>query len=98
MPRPQRDAYAKKTKGVAQFLPLIGRLSIWAVSMAVPIVASTLSSCATDSVTVVCAAVVLAREQPGDATAERYQGGAFTLAEQIPNPAPLPRRSRGMRR
>jgi uronate dehydrogenase len=41
------------------------------------------------------AAGVLAREKPGDATAELYQGGTFTVAEEIPNPAPLsPRRRR----
>jgi uronate dehydrogenase len=33
------------------------------------------------------AAEVLAREQPGNPTAERYQGGAFTVEEEIPNPA-----------
>jgi uronate dehydrogenase len=38
------------------------------------------------------AAQVLAREKPsGDAKAEMYQGGAFVTAEEIPNPAPLPR-------
>ncbi len=38
------------------------------------------------------AAPVLAREKPsGDAKAEMYQGGAFVTAEEIPNPAPLPR-------
>jgi uronate dehydrogenase len=37
------------------------------------------------------AAEVLARENPGDPTAERYQGGAFTVEEEIPNPAPLGR-------
>ncbi len=44
------------------------------------------------------AAEVLAREKPGDATAERYQGGAFTVEEEIPNPAPLPRTARKKRR
>ena len=34
---------------------------------------------------------ILAREKPGDPTAEMYQGGAFVVAEEIPNPAPLPR-------
>ncbi|MEP6609937.1 MAG: NAD(P)-dependent oxidoreductase, partial [Burkholderiaceae bacterium] len=35
---------------------------------------------------------VLRREKPGgDAIAETYQGGAFTVAEQVPNPAPLPK-------
>ncbi|MDA1118356.1 MAG: NAD(P)-dependent oxidoreductase [Proteobacteria bacterium] len=38
---------------------------------------------------------VLAREKPGgDANAERYQGGAFVVAETIPNPAPLPKKKR----
>ena len=37
------------------------------------------------------AAEVLAREKPGDPVAARYQGGAFVVAEEIPNPAPLPR-------
>jgi uronate dehydrogenase len=45
-----------------------------------------------------CAAEVLAREQPGDPTAERYQGGTFTVAEEIPNPAPLPRKAKKRRR
>ncbi len=44
------------------------------------------------------AAAVLAREKPGDATAELYQGGAFTVEEEIPNPAPLPRRRRATRK
>jgi len=35
---------------------------------------------------------VLAREKPGNPVAEQYQGGTFVVAEQIPNPAPLPRR------
>ena len=39
------------------------------------------------------AAEVLARERPGDPTAELYQGGAFTVEEQIPNPA-RPRKKR----
>jgi len=38
------------------------------------------------------AAEVLAREQPGDARAEMYQGGAFVHSEAIENPAPVPRR------
>jgi uronate dehydrogenase len=38
------------------------------------------------------AAEVLAREQPGDAAAEAYQGGVFVVAEDVPNPAPLPKR------
>jgi uronate dehydrogenase len=33
------------------------------------------------------AADVLAREKPGDPTAEQYQGGAFVVAEEVPNPA-----------
>ena len=35
---------------------------------------------------------VLAREKPGDPTAELYQGGIFTVAEEVPNPAPLPKK------
>ena len=38
------------------------------------------------------AAEVLAREQPGDARADMYQGGAFVHSEAIENPAPIPRR------
>ncbi len=38
------------------------------------------------------AVAVLAREQPGDARAETYQGGAFVNAEAIENPTPVPRR------
>jgi uronate dehydrogenase len=37
------------------------------------------------------AAEILAKEKPGDPIAEQYQGGAFCVAEQVPNPAPLPR-------
>lgn len=38
---------------------------------------------------------VLAREKTGgDAKAEIYQGGIFTVAEDIPNPAPLPKKKR----
>jgi uronate dehydrogenase len=37
---------------------------------------------------------VLAREKPGDPTAEIYQGGIFCVAEAVPNPAPLPRKRR----
>ena len=37
------------------------------------------------------AAEVLAREKPGDPVAEQYQGGVFCVAEEVPNPAPLPR-------
>ena len=33
------------------------------------------------------AAEVLAREKPGDPVAELYQGGIFTVAEEVPNPA-----------
>jgi uronate dehydrogenase len=36
---------------------------------------------------------VLAREKPGDAVAEQYQGGMFCVAEEVPNPAPLPARA-----
>lgn len=38
------------------------------------------------------AAELLAREKAGDPVAEMYQGGAFVVPEEIPNPAPLPRR------
>jgi uronate dehydrogenase len=38
----------------------------------------------------VYAAEILAREKPGNATAEKYQGGVFCVAEEVPNPAPLP--------
>ncbi len=38
------------------------------------------------------ASEVLAREKPGDPVAEQYQGGTFVVAEEIPNPAPLPRK------
>ena len=40
------------------------------------------------------AAQILAREKPGDPVAERYQGGVFCVAEEVPNPAPLPRVTR----
>ncbi len=30
---------------------------------------------------------ILAREQPGDPRAEQYQGGAFVVVEEVPNPA-----------
>jgi uronate dehydrogenase len=33
------------------------------------------------------AAEVLAREQPGDPVAEKYQGGTFTVVEEVRNPA-----------
>ncbi len=46
----------------------------------------------------VFAADILRREPPGDATAELYQGGMFTVAEEIPNPAPLPRKARVKKR
>ncbi len=36
---------------------------------------------------------VLARERPGgDPTAEKFQGGVFCVAEEVPNPAPLPKK------
>jgi uronate dehydrogenase len=36
---------------------------------------------------------VLAKEKPGgDPVAEMYQGGVFCSAEEVPNPAPLPRK------
>ena len=39
------------------------------------------------------AAEVLRREKPdGDPKAEMYQGGVFVVAEEVPNPAPLPKR------
>jgi uronate dehydrogenase len=42
------------------------------------------------------AAEVLAREKPGaDPVAEKCQGGVFCVAEEVPNPAPLPKKSRG---
>ena len=47
------------------------------------------------------AAPVLVREKPGDATAELYQGGVFCVAEEILNPAPLPKKrssSKGKRK
>ena len=34
---------------------------------------------------------VLAKEGPGNAIGDLYQGGAFTHVEAVPNPAPLPR-------
>ena len=38
---------------------------------------------------------VMAREKPGgDPIAETYQGGTFTVAEEVPNPAPLPKKKR----
>jgi uronate dehydrogenase len=41
----------------------------------------------------VYAAEILAKEKPGDPTAEKYQGGVFCVAEEVPNPAPLPKLS-----
>ena len=41
------------------------------------------------------AAEVLAKEKPGgDPIAERHQGGVFCVAEDVPNPAPLPKRKK----
>ncbi len=38
---------------------------------------------------------VMAREKPGgDAKAEMYQGGIFTVAEEVLNPAPLPKKEK----
>ncbi len=37
---------------------------------------------------------VMAREKPGDPITETYQGGPFTVAEEIPNPAPLPKKGK----
>ena len=34
---------------------------------------------------------MLAREKPGDPVADVYQGGVFCVAEEVPNPAPLPK-------
>ena len=44
------------------------------------------------------AADILRREQPGDRTAEQYQGGMFVVAEEIPNPAPLPKKAKKKKR
>jgi uronate dehydrogenase len=44
------------------------------------------------------AADILRRERPGDPVAERYQGGVFTVAEDIPNPAPLPKKRAGKKK
>jgi len=42
---------------------------------------------------------ILAREKPGgDPRAEMHQGGTFCVAEQVPNPAPLPNRVGRQRR
>jgi uronate dehydrogenase len=38
------------------------------------------------------AADILPREKPGNPVSEKYQGGIFCVAEEIPNPAPLPRK------
>jgi uronate dehydrogenase len=39
------------------------------------------------------AAGILARERPGaDPISEQFQGGLFCVAEEVPNPAPLPKR------
>ena len=46
----------------------------------------------------VFAADILRRELPGDATAALYQGGVFTVAEDIPNPAPLPKKRAGKKK
>ena len=40
---------------------------------------------------------VLAREKQGDPVAEKYQGGVFCAVEEVPNPAPLPKRRRAAR-
>jgi uronate dehydrogenase len=40
------------------------------------------------------AAETLAREKPGDPVAELYQGGIFTVAEEVPNPA-APKKTSG---
>ncbi|MBE0614249.1 MAG: NAD(P)-dependent oxidoreductase [Burkholderiales bacterium] len=37
------------------------------------------------------AAQILAKEGPGHATGDLYQGGTFTHVEAVPNPAPLPK-------
>ena len=45
------------------------------------------------------AAAVLAREKPGaDPRAELYQGGVFVVAEEIPNPARLPKKKTAARK
>jgi uronate dehydrogenase len=47
----------------------------------------------------VYAAEILAKEKPGDPVAEQYQGGVFCVAEEVPNPAPLPKlKARASRR
>ncbi len=40
------------------------------------------------------AAAILAREPKGHPVGELYQGGAFTHEEEVPNPAPLPRKNK----
>ena len=45
----------------------------------------------------VYAAKILATEKPGDLVAEQYQGGVFCVAEEVPNPAPLPKAKRRRR-
>ncbi len=40
---------------------------------------------------------VLAKEKKGDPVAEKYQGGVFCAVEEVPNPAPLPKRRRAAR-
>ena len=38
---------------------------------------------------------ILAREPPaGDARAELHQGGVFCAVEEVPNPAPLPKKKK----
>jgi uronate dehydrogenase len=45
------------------------------------------------------AAEILAKEPPGgDPIAEKHQGGVFCVAEDIPNPAPLPRKKKKKRK
>ena len=41
------------------------------------------------------AAEILAKEKPGgDPVAEKFQGGVFCAVEEVPNPAPLPKKGR----
>ena len=45
------------------------------------------------------AAETLAREkQGGDAVVEAHQGGIFCAAEEVPNPAPLPKKRAGKKK
>jgi uronate dehydrogenase len=45
------------------------------------------------------AAQILAREKPGgDPKAEMHQGGVFCVAEEVPNPAPLPKKAKRKKR